>query len=473
MEKLTRKQLPWYALAGFGPNLLNTIITIYLVDALQTTGFGVNVEFWTFANKTIVAVALFSVLKFLAQLIDGIIDVPFAALTDNLKTRWGRRRPVMLVGYIVMMVMYIMFCFPLTVAENSALNSIYFGILLFVFYSAYTLTFVAYYGTYAEITSNEKDRFYLSNWKAFIDTIQYAIAYALIPVFIGMGNNIKYIALFASPLSLTMIIVFFMLKERSTLPKDVEKYNAAHPEETEVEKQAEKNIPILQSIKLTAKNKDFMYWLLILALFFFGLQMFLSGQNVLASGPMGLSGWQIAIINTAAFAPVPLMLFFYRKIIKKKGFRFAFQTALLSFAVAMLTFSVAYVKWIDSNIVRLIIGAVGGTIGSYGIGAFFAAPYLVPSQQAAIEREKTGNNHASMYFAIQGLATACVGAISTGLIWPNLRNVVVNGNTLFGAHLMPYIAALFCVVAFLAAFKMPASYNTLGKEITPEYKNEK
>ena len=39
MKKLKRKQLPLYALAGFGPNLINTIITIYLVDALQKTGF--------------------------------------------------------------------------------------------------------------------------------------------------------------------------------------------------------------------------------------------------------------------------------------------------------------------------------------------------------------------------------------------------------------------------------------------------
>ncbi|MFA7144745.1 MAG: hypothetical protein WC088_05750, partial [Candidatus Izemoplasmatales bacterium] len=62
MKKLTRKQLPLYALAGFGPNLLNLIISIYLVDALIIEGFGVNAEYWTFANKTLVVTAVFSVL---------------------------------------------------------------------------------------------------------------------------------------------------------------------------------------------------------------------------------------------------------------------------------------------------------------------------------------------------------------------------------------------------------------------------
>ena len=457
MKKIKRKLLPLYALAGFGPNLINTIITIYLVDALQTTGFGVNVEYWTFANKTIIAVALFSVLKFISQLVDGIIDVPFAALTDSLKSKWGKRRPTILIGLIPMVLSYVAFCFPVSLAENSAANSIYFGILLLIFYSAYTLAMVTYYGSYSEVTENESDRFYLSNWKAFIDTIQYALAYALIPVFIGFKINIKLIGLACAPLALTMIIALLLIKENSTIPGDEKKYPEAPGSE-------EEEVPFMESIRLTVSNKDFLGWVTVLAAFFFGLQMFLSGQNVLASGPMGLNGWQIAVINSAAFAPVPLMLFFYRKVMKKKGFRFAFQTALAAFGFAMITFSVAYVKWIPSTMARLIIGAAGGTVASYGIGAFLSAPYLVPSQLAAVEEAKTGKSHPSMYFAIQGLFTAVVGAISTGLIWPNLRNVVVNGNDLFGAHLMPYIAALACIIAILLAFKMPPMYNELGKE---------
>lgn len=463
MKTLKRGKLPLYAIAGFGPNLLNTIISIYLVDALQTAGFVQNIENWTFFNKTIIAVALFSVLKFLAQLIDGIIDVPFAALTDNLKSRFGKRRPVILTGTVVLLIAYLLFCFPISTAENSVANSIYLGFILMIFFSAYTLTFVTYYGTYAEVTENEKDRFYLSNWKAFVDTVQYAIAYALIPVFIGLNINIRSLALYLSPLALTMVIAIVLIKERSTLPKDVAKYNEEHPEEVD-NKGKEEEIPIFESIKLTVKNRDFVSWLLLLAFFFFGLQMFLSGQNVLASGPMGLNGWQIAIINTAAFAPVPIMLVIYRKIMKKRGFRFAFQTALIAFAVAMLAFSFAYTKWIGSVWLRLAIAATGGTIGSYGIGAFFAAPYLVPSQAAADEFAKTGKSHPSMYFAVQGLATACVGAISTGLLWPNLRNVVVNGNELFGTHLMPYIVIVFCLIAFFIAFRLPKSYEELGRE---------
>ena len=358
-----------------------------------------------------------------------------------------------------MVISYFLFCFPVSYVENSALNSVYFGFLMFIFFGAYTLSMVTYYGTYAEVTENESDRYYLSSWKAFVDTVQYAGAYALIPLFVGMGINIQSIALLCGPFALTMIIALLMLKERSTLPADMAKY----VEETG-DAAAEKEVPLMESLRMTTQNKDFMAWLAMLGAFFFGLQMFLSGQNVLASGPMGLNGWQIAVINSAAFAPVPLTLIIYRKIMRKKGFRIAFQGALVMFALSMLTFSVAYVNWIPSQFVRLMIGITAATFGSYAIGAFLAAPYLVPAQLAAAEAEATGVSHPSMYFAVQGLVTAVVGAVSTGLVWPNLRNITPGGNQVFGAHLMPYIAALGCVVAFFIAKKLPKMFDSFGKD---------
>ena len=141
-----------------------------------------------------------------------------------------------------------------------------------------------------------------------------------------------------------------------------------------------------------------------------------------------------------------------------------FQSALVMFAISMLTFSVAYVNWIPSQMARLMVGITAATFGSYAIGAFLAAPYLVPAQLAAAEAEVTGVSNPSMYFAVQGLVTAVVGAFSTGLVWPNLRNVTPGGNDLFGAHLMPYIAALGCVLAFFIAMKLPKMFDSFGKD---------
>ena len=58
MRKLKRWQIPFFAFASFGPCMLSTIISVYLVDALQVAGFGADLENWTFAAKTI-TVSLF------------------------------------------------------------------------------------------------------------------------------------------------------------------------------------------------------------------------------------------------------------------------------------------------------------------------------------------------------------------------------------------------------------------------------
>ena len=459
MRKLKRWQIPLFAFASFGPCMLSTIISVYLVDALQTAGFGADLEHWTFAGKTIVAVGLFSVMKAISSLMDGLVEVPVATLVQNLKTPWGKRRPAILVGTIVMTLAYVLFCFPISYEENSVANSIWCGVLLTVFVSFFTLAINALFGTYAEITANDDDRLLLTNVKAAFDTIQYSIAYALIPVFIGFGINIRQIGLYMAPLSATILIAVFLIKENSTMPGAVAKYGENVGETVE-----EENVGMLDGLKMSLGNEAFRAWLIIHGLFNLGLQMFLSGQNVLISGPMGLNGFQIAIINSSAFAPVPLMLIFYRMVMKKKGYRFAFQTALGSFALGMVCMCLAYVQWFPNVMIRLALGATGGVICSYGMGAFFSAPTAMPTQIAADQKRTTGKSHPSMFFAVQGIVNSLVGAIGPGLIWVNLRNVSLNGNDLFGTHAMTYIVIIFCVLAILACNLLPKEYDQLGRK---------
>lgn len=459
MRKLKRWQIPLFAFASFGPCMLSTIISVYLVDALQTAGFGANLEQWTFAGKTIVAVGLFSILKAISSLMDGLVEVPVATFVQNLKTPWGKRRPAILVGTLVMTLAYVLFCFPLSYEENSVANSIYFGLLLTVFVSFFTLAINALFGTYAEITANDDDRLLLTNVKAAFDTIQYSIAYALIPVFIGFGINVRQIGLYFAPLSLTILIAVFLIKENSSMPGAVAKYGENVGQAAEDE-----TISMMDGLKMTLGSKAFRAWLVIHGCFNLGLQMFLSGQNVLISGPMGLNGFQIAIINSTAFAPVPIMLIFYRKVMAKKGYRFAFQTALASFALGMVFMCLAYVRWFPNTMVRLILGATGGVVCSYGIGAFFSAPTAMPTQIAADQKRETGKSHPSMFFALQGIVNSLVGAIGPGLIWVNLRNVSLNGNDLFGTHAMTYIVIFFCILAILACNLLPKEYDQLGRK---------
>ena len=110
-------------------------------------------------------------------------------------------------------------------------------------------------------------------------------------------------------------------------------------------------------------------------------------MNTLIDGGMGMDGGQMAILNTCAFAPVPIMLYLFNKVKDRKGIRFAYQTCLISFSVCILSFVLAsrFVMGENNVTLQMIIGCVGGVIGSWGIGSFFMMPYLIPAQISSVE----------------------------------------------------------------------------------------
>ena len=488
MKKLTKKQLTWYGIAGLGPNMLNLMVGAYLCDALMTEGFGENIEHWTYLNKTLIVIVVWSIFVTIAKIIDGVIDIPLGAFTDNLKSKWGKRRPSMLGGIIVMLLAYLMFLIVPVNAENNIGNTIWFFAWLCVFYSAYTLTMVTYYATFSEVTDNQADRVYLSNVKSTVDIIYFVLGYAAIPAMIGLAN-IRILALAVLIMMPSMIIPFVLIKERSTKPEDVAKYKEEHPEEFEgvVE---EKDPSMMDSIKYTFKNKDFIVWMIIYSALQFGLQMFLTGFNVYYSGTVGFSGFKVMLCNIAAFGPVPFTLILYNWLNKKKGFKFSLQYTLIIFSVGMLCAVFCRPSIFPNETTRLIAIMASNTICSFAIGTFFSVSYTVPSQIAADEKAKTGVSHPAMYFAIQGLFGAVVTAISTGLVWVNLKKVPASESFFFavpdptkvdeagnvlgggGAGLLTLIVAISCLVAFGLSFLLPKSLVNVGKIEKPEPINE-
>ena len=87
------------------------------------------------------------------------------------------------------------------------------------------------------------------------------------------------------------------------------------------------------------------------------------------------------------------MLYLFNKLKAKKGVRFTYQTCLIAFALAILSFDFASLYVTGGNkAVQYAIACTGGVIGSWGIGAFFMMPYLVPAQVSSVEEKLTKKN---------------------------------------------------------------------------------
>ncbi len=440
MRTLTKKwQIILYGCAGIGVNMLNIIVGSYLCSALLPGGFAEkDIGFWTYSDRNLVIAGIWATLILIAKVFDGLIDIPLSSFTDKLRTRWGRRRPAIVIGFIPMIVAYLLFLVPLN-NSDTILNTVWFAVMLCLFYGAYTLTMIAYYATFAEIVDNAKDRLFLSTVKSICDVVYFSVSFALVPVFVNVGRmNIRWVALLFLPLAASMLIPLFLIKEPSTKDGVPEGSGTA------------KGVGFVQSFSLSFRNKKFIYWLCCLAVMNFGLQLFLSGINEFFSS----TGLNMTLIMASSFAPVPFTIQIYNKLVKKRGVKFGYQYCLLVYSFAMLLLFVC--RMLPLNVMTPV-AILCGLIVSLAMGTFFSVTYTIPAQLAAEENARTGICASSMYFAVQGLFEAVAAGLATG---PMLVFLKENN----GIPYMTLIIAIACMTAFVMAFFLPKSIALLGKE---------
>ena len=486
MKKYVTLNKKWkeilFAASGFGPNLLMILMGAYFTDAVNPAALPEG-SFQTIGISCYILPMAFPILWALAKAFDGLVDIPLAALTDGLKTKWGKRRIPIAVCFIPMCLAYAMCWIPIfgpSEAMQTA-NTIWIVCWALLFFTTYTMSLIAFYGSLSQVCATDAQRLRVSSFKSFFDTITYCLVYALVPIVLdGLNIHIDKFALILIPLMATMLIPLFMIKEGERFEKKAikEGYDITPLAE-------EKRVGIIESIKLTFTNKPFLKWCVVNCCSFFGLQMFLVSMNALITGGMGMNGTQMAILNTCAFAPVPIMLYMFNKLKARKGLRFAYQTCLLSFAACILTFVICnkFIMGPDQITLKMIIGCIGGVIGSWAIGSFFMMPYLIPAQISSVEEKLTNKNHSAMYFAAQAFTTSIIAALANG-VYEYIKIIFITKDFKLalasdtadaleaaiklgvteaevfnlGTLLVPIIVSVFCIIGFIFAFKMPKHY---------------
>lgn len=472
-----------FAFSGFGPNLLMVLMGSYYSDALNPAALESGEQLQAIMpGFCFILPALFPILYALGKVFDGLIDIPFAYVTDTMSTKWGRRRPAIAVCFLPMLVSYILSWVMPVQAEYSLFNTIWVFFWNLIFFASYTMCLIAFYGSLSSVCADEPQRLRVSGYKSFFDTISYCLVYALVPALLkGLDMHIHTLVFACTPIMLTMLIPLFLIKEG-------EKYGYPENQGLSPEK-----VTLRESLRLTFQNKIFRRWLLVNCCTFFGMQMFLSSMNGLIIGGMGMNSLQMALLNTCAFAPVPVMLYLFNKSKARFGVRATYRSCLFTFAVAIMTFFLAsrFVLGEGNHTLKIAIGVVGGLCASWSIGAFFMMPYLAPAQISWVEERLTGKNHSAMYFAGNAVTTSVVGAISGSLVYEYVKNIFVSkeaGFTWatdsyeayrnlhgldaaaeitqaeaatvynFGNLMVPFIVCLTCIIGFFLAAKLPRDF---------------
>lgn len=210
-------------------------------------------------SPTSVAVILMSL-----RLWDGVADPVMGWISDNTRTRWGRRRPYIFVGAIMAAITYpLIWWFPRGLSESEIMTWVIgFGIL---FYSCFTVWAMPYQSLLMEMTPDYNERTRVAEIRGYLQSaaglvVGFSWWLALRPVFAdpitgepSTANGMRYLSIGISVLILIFgVVPALMVKERyyeSDLTKNQDKVN------------------LIQGLKETLSNKAFAV-LSIFTLFF-------------------------------------------------------------------------------------------------------------------------------------------------------------------------------------------------------------
>ena len=430
MKLIKRWQEPIYALGSFGPGFMYQIVMTYLLYYYRPALSRVETGALVLAPAGAYAVGML-----VARILDGVVDIPIATWTDNLKSKWGRRRPLMILGFIPTILSFLLLWYPPLSGNSLGAdghwgNAIFVAVVSSLYFFFHTLIIVPYLASLSELVPDEQSRVRVASWQTIFATAGYVLTYVVAPILFdhfGVRATIWMLV----PVFLSFIGPIMVIKESSTVEGETTP--------GELHEQAA-DVPLWESVKLTLANRTFRIYMGSVAVFYFGLQFFLGGIAFMAADMMGLTDSQLGMMNAAAFAPVPIMLILFNWLSKKKGAKWAFRLSLLVFAFAMLLFPLGWTG-LNLPLSPIMVGIIAGGIGSFSIGVFFTIPYAFPAQIAATDAKETGKDRAGMFFAVQGVINQFVGSLAGSVLalllgWD--RGVLFIGP----------IVAVMCVVSF-------------------------
>lgn len=149
---------------------------------------------------------------------DAINDPLIGVMADRVRTRWGRRRPLFLVGALPLALTFIMLWWvpPWT---NQALLAVYYAVAYILFDTFFTLVTVPYSALTAELTEDYDERTSLTGYRMAVSMAGGLIAAVAVPLIAGMfaepRTGYLLVAIFFGALAgVPYLVLFATVRER-------------------------------------------------------------------------------------------------------------------------------------------------------------------------------------------------------------------------------------------------------------------
>lgn len=197
----------------------------------------------------------------ITRLWDAFTDPLMGNITDNARTRWGRRRPFIAAGALLCALTFAgMWWFPRGMSQTGYF--IYFLISSLIFYTSFTVFSVPYIALGMELTDDYHERTRIMAYRSILGPIGGIVVASLykltmLDCFADMAEGMRYISV--------GVAVFILITAGISIVFSKEKSCASV--------QRPEKIPLLKSAKATLSNRPFLIITLTTIILLMSLQM--------------------------------------------------------------------------------------------------------------------------------------------------------------------------------------------------------
>jgi GPH family glycoside/pentoside/hexuronide:cation symporter len=379
-ERLSRRTKLIYGAGDIGFSLTGTIIgvlfAIFLTDVVGL-------------KPGLAAAALF-----VGRTWDYVNDPLIGYLSDRTRSRWGRRRPFLLFGFIPYALAFTLLWWKPPIHATFGLV-LYYTAAYLLYDAAATFAYMPYYALTPELTQDYDERTALTSYRMAFSILGGLVAFT-VPLMIirtmrpeNAGRVLTMGALFGAISALPLLLVFLNTRERPEFQSE------AQPALKESLRAAVRNRPFLFAagiFLLTWTTMDLVQGML---LFFLKYRMELEAQSDLIAGT----------IFIAALLALPLWVWTSRHWDK----RIAYSAGVAFWAAVMIVLVVVSPTW--GLPVVLILAALAGI----GVGAAHVLPWSIIPDAVEWDELATGQRHEGMFYSLVTLMQKVASSISIPL----------------------------------------------------------
>lgn len=381
---LTTRDRAIYGTGYLGVSLTTFAITTWLAGYYLPPEEGAATIFpgMTIFGKAFAATALFGIAMSAGRIVDALSDPLIGYLSDNTRSRWGRRRPYILFGTPFLAIFFIL-AFNPPMPTGSPGNFYFLISVISVFYLFYTIVITPYLSLLPEIARGTSERLKLASWQTIFNMAGLIVAMIIGGIMVHALGYRWMSIIFATLILISFIFSALKTKERPTV--------ATQP-----------RMGFGAALAQTFRNGPFLIYVFSQLFIWFGFNLVIASLKHIVVALMGFSTTGVALVMFLTLGMViitiPLVLRLAKQWGKKKTYLVMVSMFIIGFAAIFLMKS-PMLSDTGSRILGLCIFFMVGIPSS----AFFVIPNTIMGEIIDFDHKTTGRRREAIYFSAQAL----------------------------------------------------------------------